>query len=65
MADGQLLSVEERQDIESLIASFDNHGCGMGLDLIAQKALRRLLDALDDAEKIISEQGAGQAGADA
>jgi hypothetical protein len=64
MANQQLISVEERRDIEALIKSFDNHGCGMGLDLIAQKALRRLLDALGDAEKIISNQGSAQAGAD-
>ncbi|HJO82946.1 MAG: hypothetical protein QGG34_12330 [SAR202 cluster bacterium] len=56
MASQELLSVAERRDIEALITSFNNHGCGTGLDVIAQKALRRLLDALDDAERIISGQ---------
>ncbi len=64
MTDTRLISPEERQQIESLIASFDNHGCGMGLDVLAQRALRRLLDALDDAEHIIAEQAPGQVGAD-
>ena len=48
------LTEQERGDIEALIKSFDNHGCGMGLDLKAQVALRRLLDALDHAEETIA-----------
>ena len=44
------ITADEREEIESLIRSFDNHGCGFGLDLKAQVALRRLLDALGEAE---------------
>ena len=51
MATTWSLSVEERQRIETLIASFENHGCGMGLDKQAQVALRRLIGALDAAEQ--------------
>ena len=51
MAEAQNLTVEERTQIEGLIQAFDNHGCGMGLDVQAQAALRRLLNALDDAEQ--------------
>ena len=49
-----LLTNEERGDIEALIRSFDNHGCGTGLDIKAQVALRLLLDALDNAEDVIA-----------
>ena len=49
------LSTDERNEIEALIKSFDNHGCGFGLDLKAQVALRRLLDALDDVERTIEK----------
>ena len=51
---------EERGDIEDLISSFDNHGCGIGLDVKAQIALRRLLDALDQAEEIIASYSKSQ-----
>ena len=51
MAKAQNLTVEERTQIEGLIRAFDNHGCGIGLDVQAQAALRRLLSALDDAEQ--------------
>ena len=45
------LTADERSQIEALILSFDNHGCGLGLDIQAQIALRRLLSALDEAEQ--------------
>ena len=41
--------------MERLIQSFDNHGCGLGLDIIAQAAMRQLLDALDEANRKIEE----------
>jgi hypothetical protein len=47
------LTARERSKIEALIRSFDDHGCGIGLDLQAQVALRRLLDVLDEAEKTV------------
>ncbi len=50
----------ERTDIEDLISSFNNHGCDMGLDVKAQIALRRLLDALDQAEEIIASHSMSQ-----
>ncbi len=50
---GQYLSTEERTGIEELIASFENHGCANGFDKMAQVALRRLLDALKQAEQAI------------
>jgi hypothetical protein len=37
-----------RESVESLITAFDDHGCGLGLDLQAQKLMRQLLDAVDD-----------------
>ncbi len=49
------LTQEERSEIEELIKNFDNHGCGFGYDLQAQEALRRLLDALEDAEQVIEK----------
>ena len=49
------LTAPEREEIESLIKSFDDHGCGMGLDIKAQAALRRLLDALDQSEETVRE----------
>ena len=52
------LTGEERNDIEDLISSFDNHGCGMGLDIKGQIAWRRLLDALDQVEKTITSHNA-------
>ena len=45
------LTENERSQIETLILAFDNHGCGMGLDIQAQAALRRLLTAIDEAEQ--------------
>ena len=47
------LTQEERTEIEELIKNFDKHGCGFGYDIQAQDALRRLLDALDEAEQVI------------
>ncbi len=49
------LSPEETAQIEELIRSFDNHGCATGLDMKAQAALRRLLDALQEAEQTIQQ----------
>ena len=46
-----LLPTEEREQIEELIKSFDDHGCGFGLDIQAQIVLRRLLQIIDDAER--------------
>ena len=36
------LTVDERAQIEALIQAFDNHGCGLGLDIQTQAAMRRL-----------------------
>jgi hypothetical protein len=47
------LTSEELQQIEELIRAFDGHGCGFGLDLQAQVALRRLLEALKEAERAL------------
>ena len=55
MSDIIFITTEEREDIEALISSFDNHGCGIGLDLKAQVALRRLLNALDQAEQTVQQ----------
>ena len=49
------LTVDERVQIEALIQAFDNHGCGMGLDIQAQAAMRRLLGALDEAERAVEQ----------
>ncbi|MCH7800817.1 MAG: hypothetical protein IIC24_04640 [Chloroflexi bacterium] len=49
-----LLPTEEREQIEELIKSFDDHGCGFGLDIQAQIALRRLLEIIDNAERDLS-----------
>ncbi|MDP6452340.1 MAG: hypothetical protein QF898_03435, partial [SAR202 cluster bacterium] len=46
-----LLPSEEREQIEELIKSFDDHGCGFGLDIQAQIVLRRLLDIIDTVEQ--------------
>ncbi len=61
------LTQKERTEIEELISSFDDHGCGLGLDIKAQAALRRLLSALDDAEHAVNRYrvmstGAGGSG---
>ena len=53
MSQAKHLTDEERTQTEALIRAFDNHGCGLGLDLQAQVALRRLLAALDEAEGVI------------
>ena len=45
------LTMAERTQIEALIRAFDDHGCGLGLDIQAQAALRRLLEALQEAEQ--------------
>ena len=55
MSKAHLLASDERRTMEELIKSFDNHGCGFGLDIKAQAALRRLLDALDEANRKIEE----------
>ncbi len=55
----QYLTIEERSDIEDLIRSFDNHGCGNGFDIRAQIALRRLLDIVQEAEQVIEKYEAG------
>ena len=57
MPNAPLLPAEEREQIEELIKSFDDHGCGFGLDIQAQIALRRLLDIIDGVERDISEDG--------
>lgn len=43
----------DRERIEKLIKSFDDHGCGFGFDVQAQDELRLLLDALDEANRVI------------
>ena len=55
MAETHNLPTEERHHIDALIRSFDNHGCGFGLDILAQAALRLLLDRLDDANQAIKK----------
>ena len=54
MAQTHNLTADERDHIEALIRSFDNHSCGFGLDIQAQAALRLLLDRLDDANQAIN-----------
>ncbi len=49
------LTDKERDHIDALIKSFDNHGCGFGLDLLAQAALRLLLDKLHEANQAIEQ----------
>ena len=49
------LTIEERQRIDDLIRAFDDHGCGLGLDLQAQKLLRRLLEAVDSGARAVAE----------
>ncbi len=55
MVQAHNLTDDERGHIEALIKSFDNHGCGFGLDIQAQAALRMLMDRLDDANQAINE----------
>ena len=45
---------EERSHIEALIRSLGNHGCGFGLDVQAQAALRLLLYRLDEANQAVN-----------
>jgi hypothetical protein len=47
------MTAGERNQIENLIRAFDGHGCSNGFDLLAQGALRRLLEILDEAERTI------------
>lgn len=53
MSTSAIFTQEERDGVDALIASFDNHGCGMGLDIRAQAALHRLLETLDAANEKI------------
>ena len=55
MLNTPLLPAEEREQIEELIKSFDGHGCGFGLDIQAQIALRRLLEIIDNAERSLTD----------
>lgn len=55
MAPAHMLTSKERRKIEELIKAFDNHGCGLGLDVKARAAMRQLLDVLDEANGIIQE----------
>ena len=55
MVQAHNLTDEERDHIEALIKSFDNHGCGFGLDILAQAALRLLLDKLAEANQAINK----------
>ncbi len=55
MAQTHNLTADERDHIEALIRSFDNHGCGFGLDIQAQAALRLLLDRLRNANQAIEK----------
>jgi hypothetical protein len=57
MTNTPLLPIKEREEIEELIKSFDDHGCGFGLDIQAQIALRRLLAIIDNAELSLSSIG--------
>ena len=50
MPNPPLLPADEREHIEDLTISFDNPGCGFGLDIQAQIALRRLPEIIDNAE---------------
>ena len=50
MPNPPLLPADEREQIEDLTISFDNPGCGSGLDIQAQITIRRLLEIIDNAE---------------
>ena len=52
-----LLPADAREQIEDLIISFDNLGCGFGLDIQAQIPLRRLLEIIDNAEDALKAKG--------
>ena len=47
------MTADFAEKIEDLIRAFDGHGCGFGLDLQAQVALWRLLEALEEAESAL------------
>ncbi|MDA1096491.1 MAG: hypothetical protein O3B84_04460 [Chloroflexi bacterium] len=53
MAQRPFLATDERAQFESLIEAFTDHGCGLGLDIRAQAAMRRLLGSLDEAERAL------------
>ena len=55
------ITESDRERIEKLIKSFDDHGCGFGFDVQAQEELRLLLDALDDlrSRKLIDSYSLG------
>ena len=55
MAHIHRITIADRERIEKLIRSFDNHGCGFGFDVQAQAELRLLIDALDEANRLIDE----------
>lgn len=57
MPNPPLLPADEREQIEDLTISFDNPGCGFGLDIQAQIALRRLLEIIDNAEGALKAKG--------
>jgi len=40
-----------------LTISFDNPGCGFGLDIRAQITIRRLLEIIDNAEGALKAKG--------
>ena len=45
------LTDEECSEITDLLERFDNHGCGMGLDVRALAVIRRLLELMDNSER--------------
>ena len=51
------LTGNERREIEDLIKAFDDHGCGTGLDVRAQAILRRMLEVVDEAERLMAATG--------
>ena len=57
MPNPPLLPADEREQIEDLIISFDNPGCGFGFDIQAQIVLRRLLEFIDNAEDALKAKG--------
>ena len=57
MPNRPLLPADEREQVEDLTISFDNPGCGFGLDIQALIALRRLLEIIDNAEDALKAKG--------
>ena len=57
MPNPPLLPADEREQMEDLTISFDNPGCGFGLDIQAQIALLRLLEIIDNAEDALKAKG--------